>query len=150
MTYSLLPNEETETIRTAFRQVRKAVENQGQGFSFNTEVMFDFDQHMRNVYKEEIGEKYTHKLRGCIFHFGQCICSYVNGKHFMEKYKDTDNTILRDTIRAALGIPYLREEDIDNVQANLHSIFDHIEETDPETFKFLEQNLLMNTFKDTG
>ena len=139
LTYSLLPNEESETIRTAFRQVREAVENHGLGFSFNTEVMFDFDQHMRKVYKEEIGEKYKHKLRGCSFHFGQCICNYVNGKHFMEKYKDTDNTILRSTIRAALGIPYLREEDIDNVQEELHSIFDHIEEKDPETYKFLTE-----------
>ena len=36
-----------------------------------------------------------------------------------------------------MGIPYLREEDIKHVTGDLHSIFDHIEQTDPETFTFL-------------
>ena len=55
----------------------------------------------------------------------------------MPAYRDKTNTVLRDTIHAALGIPYLREEDINHVPEDLHSIFDHIEEDDPETFTFL-------------
>ena len=78
MTYTVLPNESSETIRTAFKQVRAAVEANGGGFTRNCEVMFDFDKNLRQVYMEEIGNDYGHKLRGCSFHFGQCACNFVN------------------------------------------------------------------------
>ena len=55
----------------------------------------------------------------------------------MGRYKD--NVILRDTIQAAIGISYLREEDLQFVAQDLHTIFDSIEESDPRTFKFLKK-----------
>ena len=85
--------------------------------------MFDFDGNLRNAYKEVIGDKYDHICRGCSFHFGQCICKYVNGEGMMPSYRNKTNTILRDTIQAALGMPYLREEDLQHVPGDLHSIF---------------------------
>ena len=137
MTYTVLPNESSETLRTAFKQVRAAVEANGGGFTRNCEVMFDFDKNLRQVYMEEIGNDYDHKLRGCSFHFGQCVCKFVNGEGWMPRYRDKTNTVLRAVIQACLGIPYIQEQDIDHVVADLHSIFDHTEETDPETYKFL-------------
>ena len=136
LTYTILPNESAETLKIAFQQVRNAVESKGKGFSRNCEVMFDYDGNLREVYKQEIGDDYNHKIRGCSFHFGQCICEYVNGNKMMSKYQNKKNQVLRDTIQAALGIPYLREEDLEHVQEDLHSIFYHIEFEDPGTFQF--------------
>lgn len=74
LTYTLLPNEEEETLKIAYEQVRKAAESHGKGFTMECEVMFDFDGNLRNTYKEVIGNDYKHTCRGCSFHFGQCIC----------------------------------------------------------------------------
>ena len=55
----------------------------------------------------------------------------------MKKYRVKTNTVLRNTIQAALGIPYLRKEDLDHVCRDLNSLFDHIETSDPEKYNFL-------------
>ena len=75
LTYTLLPNEDGKTIRTAFNQVRQAVESRGEMFTMGCDVMFDFDGNLRDAYKEVIGNDYKHVCRGCSFHFGQCICN---------------------------------------------------------------------------
>ena len=137
MTYTLLPNEDESTLRLAFQQVRNAVESNGSKFTMGCEVMFDFDGNLRNIYMEVIGNEYKHKCPGCSFHFGQCICRYVNGEKMMPQYRDQTNSVLRYVIQAALGIPYLREEDLEHVPADLHSIFDHIKDSDPQTYNFL-------------
>ena len=67
----------------------------------------------------------------------------------MPQYKNPENTILRKTIQAALGIPYMRESDLEKVPEDLHSIFDNIEENDPETYRFLS-NFVDNYIKDNG
>ena len=82
MTYTVLPNESSETIRTAFKQVREAVEANGGAFTRNCEVMFDFDKNLRQVYMEEIGNDYGHKLRG--WHMD---LMYVGNGHSYEKHK---------------------------------------------------------------
>ena len=137
LTYTILPNEDTATLKTAFKQVRKAAEEHGNGFAKFTEIMCDYDGHLREAYKETIGNDYQHRYRGCSFHFSQRLIENVNGAGMMGRYKD--NVILRDTIQAAIGISYLREEDLQFVAQNLHTIFDSIEESDPRTFKFLKK-----------
>ena len=103
LVYTLLPAEDEDTFKKAFSQIRKAVEKQGKGFRYESEVMFDFDETLRNAYKRTIGNDYRHRCRGCSFHFGKCIMDYVNGKRMMTKYQDKENTELNDTIKAALG-----------------------------------------------
>ena len=147
LTYTLLPNEDEQTFSRAFKQVREAVESNGNRFTSGCEVMFDYDASMRRIYRKEIGNDYKHVLRGCSFHFGQCIINFVNGHKMMPQYKNPENTILRKTIQAALGIPYMRESDLEKVPEDLHSIFDNIEENDPETYRFLS-NFVDNYIKD--
>ena len=103
LVYTLLPAEDEDTFKKAFSQIRKAVEKQGKGFRYESEVMFDFDETLRNAYKRTIGNDYRHRCRGCSFHFGKCIMDYVNGKRMMTKYQDKENTELNDTIKAAFG-----------------------------------------------
>jgi hypothetical protein len=55
----------------------------------------------------------------------------------MPRYRDKSNAVLRDTIQASLGIPYLREEDLDKVPKDLYSIFEHIQHSEPAIYKFL-------------
>ena len=71
--YTILPAEDEETFKRAFSQKRKAVETQGQGFRYDSEVMFDFDETLRNAYKCIIGDDYRHKCRGFSFQFANCI-----------------------------------------------------------------------------
>ena len=137
LTYSILPNEDQETLRTAFSQVRAAVEANGSTFSKGCEVMFDYDGHLRDMYKEVIGRDFSHTFRGCTFHFSQCIINYVNGDGMMSAYRNPENVILRDTVHAALGLSYMREEDLEYVQDDLHTIFENTQESDPKTFNFL-------------
>ena len=139
LTHTILPNEDTATLKTAFKQVRKAAEEHGNGFAKFTEIMCDYDGHLREAYKETIGNDYQHRYRGCSFHISQRLIENVNGAGMMGRYKDEDNVILRDTIQAAIGISYLREEDLQFVARDLHTIFDSIEESDPRTFKFLKK-----------
>ena len=96
--YALLPAEDEETFKKAFSQIRKAVETKGKGFRYESEVMFDFDETLRNAYKSTIGNDYRHRCRGCSFHFGKCIIDYVNGKRMMPKYRNKENIELKDTI----------------------------------------------------
>ena len=104
LTYTLLPSEDENTLKRAFLQIKNAVETKGSGFRFETEVMFDFDETLRNAYKTTIGNEYRHRCRGCSFHFANCITSYVNGKKMMPKYRNKKkNKELHETIQAALG-----------------------------------------------
>ena len=139
LTYSILPNEDTATLKVAFKQIRKAAEEHGNGFAKFTEIMFDYDGHLREAYKETIGNDYQHRYRGCSFHFSQRLIDNVNGAGMMGRYRDEENVILRSTIQAAIGISYLREEDLQFVVRDLHSNFDSIEKSDPRTFKFLKK-----------
>ena len=139
LTYSILPNEDTATLKVAFKQIRKAAEEHGNGFAKFTEIMFDYDGHLREAYKETIGNDYQHRYRGCSFHFSQRLIDNVNGAGMMGRYRDEENVMLRSTIQAAIGISYLREEDLQFVVRDLHSNFDSIEKSDPRTFKFLKK-----------
>jgi hypothetical protein len=103
ITITWLPDESQESFREGFRQVREAVENSGAKFTQNCEVMMDFDSNMRNAYMLEIGNKYSHDLRGCSFHFGQCIYTWVNVNGFSQDYRGNEDPELQDTIHAALG-----------------------------------------------
>ena len=101
--------------------------------------MFDFDGHLRDAYKAEIGNDYNHRYRGCSFHFSNCILSYVNANYMITKYRNTDNEILRKTIHAALGISYIRTEDLEFVVDDLHSIFYSLKKTAKKTYKWLNK-----------
>ena len=101
--------------------------------------MFDFDGHLRDAYKTEIGDDYNHSYRGCTFRFSNCILNYVNANYIITKYRNTENTVLRDTIHAALGISYIRHEDLEFVVDDMHSIFDSLKKTDKKTYKFLNK-----------
>ena len=61
LTHTILPNEDTATLKTAFKQVRKAAEEHGNGFARFTEIMCDYDGHLREAYKETIGNDYQHR-----------------------------------------------------------------------------------------
>ena len=119
--------------------MRKAAERHGNGFTRECEVMFDFDGHLRDAYKAEIGNDYNHRYRGCTFHFSNCILNYVSANYMITKYRNTDNEILRKTIHAALGISYIRTEDLEFVVDDLHSIFDSLKKTDKKTYKWLNK-----------
>ena len=106
LTFSILPNEDSVTLKTAFKQVRKAAEEHGNGFANFTEIMFDYDGHLREAYKETIGNDHQHRYRGCSFHFSQRLIENVNAAGMMGRYRDEDNVILRSTIQAAIGISY--------------------------------------------
>ena len=64
--------------------------------------MFDYDGHLREAYKEAIGYDHNHTYRGCTFHFSQRILDYVNSNGMMGRYRDEENEILRNTIKATL------------------------------------------------
>ena len=147
LTFSILPNEDSVTLKTAFKQVRNAAEEHGNGFANFTEIMFDCDGHLREAYKETIGNDHQHRYRGCSFHFSQRLIENVNAAGMMGRYRDEDNVILRSTIQAAIGISYLREEDLEFVVRDLHTIFDSIEKSDPRTYKFLK-TFVDNYIKD--
>ena len=147
LTFSILPNEDSVTLKTAFKQVRNAAEEHGNGFANFTEIMFDYDGHLREAYKETIGNDHQHRYRGCSFHFSQRLIENVNAAGMMGRYRDEDNVILRSTIQAAIGISYLREEDLEFVVRDLHTIFDSIEKSDPRTYKFLK-TFVDNYIKD--
>ena len=57
------------------------------------------------------------------------ILNYVNANYMITKYRNTENTVLRDTIHAALGISYIRHEDLEFVVDDMHSIFDSLKKT---------------------
>ena len=101
--------------------------------------MFDFDGHLRDAYKAEIGNDYNHSYRGCTFHFSNCILNYVNANYMITKYRNTENVALRNTIHAALGISYIRPEDLEFVVDDLHSIFEPLKKKDKKTYKFLNK-----------
>ena len=60
--------------------------------------MFDYDGHLREAYKEEIGNDYKHSYRGCTFHFSNCIINYMGANYMISNYRDKENVILRNTI----------------------------------------------------
>ena len=123
--------------------MRNAAEQHGQGFTYEAEVMFDYDGHLREAYKEEIGNDYKHSYRGCTFHFSNCILNYVGANYMITNYRDKENVILRNTIHAALGISHIRPEDMEYVIDDLRSVFDSLKETakkaDKKIYKFLNK-----------
>ena len=136
VTYTWMPDESDEAYREAWRQVRIAVESSGARFSRRCEVMMDYDDNMRITYMEEIGNDYEHDLRGCSFHFGQCIYRWVSQNGRANQYNDGCE-VLRDVVHVALGIPYCRLEDIPKIPEDMHTLFDHLEGEDDDLFDFL-------------
>ena len=128
LTYTLLPNEDTATLKTAFTQIRYAAEKHGAGFANGFKVMFDYDGHLREAYKEAIGYDHNHTYRGCTFHFSQRILDYVNSNGMMGRYRDEENEI-----------SYLKEEDLPFVLDDLRSIFKSLKKKDPRTYKFFNE-----------
>ena len=55
LTYTILPNEDTATLKTAFKQVRKAAEEHGNGFAKFTEIMCDYDSISEKLTKKPLG-----------------------------------------------------------------------------------------------
>ena len=47
--------------------MRNAAEQHGQGFTYEAEVMFDYDGHLREAYKEEIGNDTNIYIVGALF-----------------------------------------------------------------------------------
>ena len=57
----------------------------------------------------------------------------------MGRYRDEENEILKNTIKATLGISYLKEEDLPFVLDDLRSIFKSLKKKDPRTYKFFNE-----------
>lgn len=135
--YGLLPDKETETYSRFFLLLKAKANQLGMSLSPSI-VQTDFEKAIQNAVVSEFD---VQRLRGCYFHFNQCIWRAVQRFGLTTRYKEDE--LVGKSVRRAFGLPFVPLDQVEELWMHVVSLVD---EGDGVLFQFLDY--VTNTFVD--
>lgn len=138
LVYALLPDKTTETYLHFFELLKYKAKQ----YDLNLDpkvIQIDYEKAIHNAANAAFK---LDRLRGCLFHYTQCIWRAVQRLELMNRYKDEED-IAGKVIRRSFGLPFLPLNDIDDLWTEVIGMVDM---GDHKLYEFLDY--VTSTFVD--